>query len=73
MIGTPLDFALPEDRIVEVPVKGQGTKRFRLATEPSGQGEDRDGKPCLIWGKSDMESTYGARIKRSGHGKGKMK
>lgn len=72
MIGTPLDFVLPPDRIVDVFTKGV-PKRFRLATEPSGKGVDRDGNEILLWGKSDMESTYGARIKRGGHGKGKMK
>lgn len=73
MVATPLDFVLPEDRIVEIYTKGQGNKRMRLAVEPSKTVVGRDDTEVLLWGKSDIESAHGKRIARSGHRKGIMK
>lgn len=73
MVATPIDFELPENRIVEIYTKGEGYKRMRLATEPSKTEVGRNNEPVLLWGKSDIESAHGKRIARSGHRKGIMK
>ena len=72
MVATPIGFELPADRIVEVRTKGKKQK-MRLATEPSKEDYDKYGNRILVWGKSDLRSTHGKRIKRGGHRKGIMK
>ncbi len=66
MIATPIDFVLPEDRIVEVYTREQGLKKMRLATAPSKESVDREGNKVLLWGKSDVQTTYGTGVRRQG-------
>jgi hypothetical protein len=70
MVATPIDFEPPKDRIVEIWTKKAGPKRIRLATAPSRESYDKYGNKILIWGKSDIETTYGQKIRRHSTSKG---